>query len=155
VVHVYPTFRFGIGRRWIASSDRVLQHHLGEALSGLLTQLQPRLVLAPLGVGRHVDHVLTREAGRIAHRSLSGATLAYYSDMPYALHHAADRAYITTHRLQEHVWPGGVDAKIEMIKGYHTQANALYSDGVPAAPDRLWWPSSVNVAAELSHLSTG
>jgi LmbE family N-acetylglucosaminyl deacetylase len=54
---------------------------IGDALAGALTKLpDPRLV-APLGIGGHVDHLLGRQAAE----SLGGAPLlGYYEEFPYA-----------------------------------------------------------------------
>jgi LmbE family N-acetylglucosaminyl deacetylase len=58
-----------------------------ESLAGLfgrwIDELQPDLVLGPLGVGRHVDHVLSSEAFRrvALERRLD---VGLYEDMPYA-----------------------------------------------------------------------
>jgi LmbE family N-acetylglucosaminyl deacetylase len=56
---------------------------LAPALRALLDEIAPRLVLAPLGLGRHRDHLLLQRAAR---ELLAGspAALAYYEDMPYA-----------------------------------------------------------------------
>jgi len=50
------------------------------ALTPVLWSLQPTRVLAPLGVGRHIDHRTVFEAARIA----APRELAFYEDRPYA-----------------------------------------------------------------------
>lgn len=52
------------------------------ALAALLEELRPELVLAPLGVGHHVDHREVREA---ATALVEPGRLLYYEDRPYAL----------------------------------------------------------------------
>ncbi|MFN9084264.1 MAG: PIG-L deacetylase family protein [Acidobacteriota bacterium] len=52
------------------------------ALAALLAELNPELVLAPLGVGHHVDHREVREA---ATALVEPGRLLYYEDRPYAL----------------------------------------------------------------------
>jgi LmbE family N-acetylglucosaminyl deacetylase len=52
------------------------------ALAALLEELRPELVLAPLGVGNHVDHRELREA---ATALVEPGRLLYYEDRPYAL----------------------------------------------------------------------
>ena len=52
------------------------------ALAALLEELRPELVLAPLGVGNHVDHREVREA---ATGLVEAGRLLYYEDRPYAL----------------------------------------------------------------------
>jgi LmbE family N-acetylglucosaminyl deacetylase len=51
------------------------------ALAGLLEELDPELVLAPMGVGHHVDHRELRDA---ATALVPAERLLYYEDRPYA-----------------------------------------------------------------------
>lgn len=50
-------------------------------ISELVDELRPRLIVAPLGVGNHVDHRLAFESVR---RMVSSASVLYYEDQPYA-----------------------------------------------------------------------
>lgn len=54
---------------------------LEKALAQLLDELDPELVLAPLGVGNHIDHRLLRYA---ATKLVRPERLLYYEDRPYA-----------------------------------------------------------------------
>jgi LmbE family N-acetylglucosaminyl deacetylase len=51
------------------------------ALAALLQELDPELVLAPMGVGHHVDH---RELRETATALVPAERLLYYEDRPYA-----------------------------------------------------------------------
>ncbi len=75
-------------------------------------------VLAPLGVGGHVDHVLAREAALalIARQLLDPARIAFYEDMPYAVR--AD--------------PGALAGRLARRAGLGPLRPAL----VPAPPER-------------------
>ena len=55
---------------------------LAERLRGMLAELQPALVLAPQGLGDHVDH---RQMIRAVLAVGAGQPLAFYRDTPYAL----------------------------------------------------------------------
>src|ERR1019366_5047368 len=59
----------------------------------------PALVLAPLGVGGHVDHVLVRTAAE-----WSGARVVYYSDFPYNQRHRAEETFVRRNGLIEARW---------------------------------------------------
>ena len=54
-----------------------------QALAAHLTPLATNdsLILVPLALGGHIDHLLTREAARLA---LPAGRLAFYEDLPYA-----------------------------------------------------------------------
>jgi LmbE family N-acetylglucosaminyl deacetylase len=77
---LYPTRQSIFG----PPSDR---DHIGDALVELydtwIGEFSPDLVLSPLGVGRHVDHIVTSNALR---RVAMGRAMnvALYEDLPYA-----------------------------------------------------------------------
>jgi LmbE family N-acetylglucosaminyl deacetylase len=78
--------RMGVGRSEMAEAD---------ALAERAAAIADGTVLAPLGLGRHIDHLIAREAGiRLAR---AGRAVAFYEDLPYAAElrdccvlHAAD-----------------------------------------------------------------
>ncbi len=55
---------------------------LGAALAALATELRPALVLAPQGLGNHVDH---QQVTAAACNSFAAGALAFYRDTPYAI----------------------------------------------------------------------
>ncbi|WP_299752172.1 PIG-L family deacetylase [Devosia sp.] len=77
---LYPTRQSVFG----APSDR---DRIGDALVELfdawISEISPDLVLSPLGVGRHVDHVLTTNAVRRL-AMVRAMNVALYEDLPYA-----------------------------------------------------------------------
>jgi hypothetical protein len=66
----------------IVSAPTPVTKRSQRALAALLAELNPELVLAPLGVGHHVDHREVREA---ATALVEPGRLLYYEDRPYAL----------------------------------------------------------------------
>ncbi len=56
-------------------------HALAKCLAMLLDEVQPAIVLAPLGLGGHVDH---RQMIRAVHAAGAGR-VAHYRDTPYAI----------------------------------------------------------------------
>jgi len=52
-------------------------------LTHWLEDLRPTIVLCPLAVGRHLDHVVTTETFRICHH-VSDAEIYLYEDIPYS-----------------------------------------------------------------------
>jgi hypothetical protein len=127
--HRYPTFRFDIALGRVSRGDRALSAELAARLEGALDGAD--LVFAPLGVGRHVDHLLTRALG--AGRP---DRVVYYSDFPYDQVHAPDETYVRRHGLRAWRHEEGVVEKADLIRGYRTQADALFPSGViPAAAE--------------------
>ena len=80
--HRYPTFRFDIALGRVSRGDRELRETLTAEVADLA---RGSVVFAPLGVGRHVDHLLARAVGEHL-----GAVL--YADFPYTVRDPAAEA---------------------------------------------------------------
>jgi LmbE family N-acetylglucosaminyl deacetylase len=134
VTHIYPVYRLHVVSGRIAKADAGTLLHACASIQRA-ARPGPALVVAPLGVGRHVDHVLARTAAE-----RSGARVAYYSDFPYNQRHRPDGAFIRRHGLIEARW-SRLSAKAELIKAYQTQAPALFRDGqIPLRPEAFYFP---------------
>ncbi|GAB6897826.1 PIG-L deacetylase family protein [Kineosporia succinea] len=75
---VYPTFRLHASRGRISPHDRPLLEQLERRV--LLATTPADLILAPFGLGGHVDHMLTHELGKALSRSRK---VGWYADQPY------------------------------------------------------------------------
>ena len=90
-------------------------------------------VFAPLGVGRHVDHLLARAVGEHL-----GAVL--YGDFPYTVRDPEDEAIAADGR-PAWAWTDGLDTRRPVIEGYRTQVDALFPDGeIPLRPETYYAP---------------
>ncbi len=131
VDHRYPTFRFDIAKGRVSRGDRPLAARLAGQVGDEIRDRGVDLVFCPLGVGRHVDHLLVRDLGA-HHRE----RVVYYSDFPYNQSFAPDAAFVAGHGLRPWSFGDGIDAKADMIRGYGTQADALFPSGrIPAVPE--------------------
>ena len=136
VVHRYPTFRLDIAKGRVSRGDRALVDALESDVADLLEASGAGIVLAPVGIGRHVDHLLTRALG-----SRFPERVVYYSDFPYDRWGAVDRQFVHAHRLVPTTWSERIDSKPDLIRGYKTQADALFPSGeIPVAPERYFLP---------------
>jgi LmbE family N-acetylglucosaminyl deacetylase len=126
--HRYPSYRFDIARGRIARGDRVLIERLAAELRTLAGRIDAAVILGPMAIGRHVDHLITR---RLTERHPGEAI--FYSDFPYCLQHPPEAEYIRRHRLMPVTWDGDIAAKTTLINGYRTQLGALFPDGLPLA----------------------
>ena len=126
--HRYPTFRFDIALGRVSRGDRELR----EQLTGEVADLaRGAAVFAPLGVGRHVDHLLARAVGEHL-----GAVL--YGDFPYTVRDPEDEAIAADGR-PAWAWTDGLDARRPAIEGYRTQVDALFPDGeIPVHPETYY-----------------
>ncbi len=143
--HMYPVYRLHVVSGRIAAGDAGTLRYAREFIQRLVWP-GPALVLAPLGVGRHVDHVLARTAAE-----RSGAPVAYYSDFPYSRRHAADEAFVRRNGLVEAGWPR-LPAKAELIRAYQTQAQALFPGGrIPLVPEVFFVPGPADHTVKASN----
>ncbi|MCT4354022.1 PIG-L family deacetylase [Streptomyces sp. Je 1-79] len=139
--HVYPTYRLHLSRGRVSRHDAGTVRAVADAIAALLPSGRG-LVLAPLGVGGHADHVLVRTAAE-----LSGRRVAYYSDFPYNLRSGPDASFTGRHAFTACAWEDGLAEKRELIRGYRTQADALFPQGsIPLVPEVFLLPASVPAA---------
>ena len=128
--HVYPVYRAHITAGRIAADDAGTLRQVREIIQHMAGSAQG-VVLAPLGVGKHVDHVLVRTAAE-----RSGARVVYYSDFPYNQRHPVDCEFVRRNRLVETRWSRLIEAKAELVRVYGTQVQALFDGGhIPAVPE--------------------
>lgn len=125
LVHRYPTYWFDIARGRVAKAERNLAEELAEEIEELSARIGAEIVFCPLGVGRHVDHMLVRAVG-----PLLRSRVVYYSDLPYALRAAPEQSFLAVHGLRKWTFPDDPELKVPLIKGYRTQADALFPGGI-------------------------
>ncbi len=133
----YPTFRFDAARGRVATCDATLAAEVSARVAGVVPA---GVVLAPLGVGRHVDHLITRRAAR----ELGGpAQVVYYSDFPYSQTAGPEPGFVQRAGLAPQSWLAGRAENAKRIAGYQTQFAGLFGDGtVPVCPEIYWVPAN-------------
>jgi LmbE family N-acetylglucosaminyl deacetylase len=138
LTHRYPTYRFDIARGRVSRGDDPLIERLAGEVANLCDRTGARLLFAPVGVGRHVDHLITRAAGeRFPDR------VVYYSDFPYDGFSGPDPRFIARHRLRPWRWDRGIADKAGLIQGYRSQVEALFPGGpIPTVPETYYVAAS-------------
>jgi LmbE family N-acetylglucosaminyl deacetylase len=130
LTHRYPTFRFDIARGRVSAAE----HDLAARIAEQVDALDAEVVFCPLGVGRHVDHVLCRSVGVEL-----GGRVVYYADFPYTLHSAPDPEFLAAHGLRRWENPDDPADKRKLIEGYRTQVDALFpAGGVPGRREEYY-----------------
>ena len=129
--------------------EKVLQDILVEKLAKLPEHGR---VLAPLSVGNHVDHQVTR----LAAESCFGRELIYYEEYPYAAEPGAVETIIAADRETWHsqtipISEAAMEKKIEAIAAYASQMSTFFLDRADLerqvhnysqliGGERIWWP---------------
>jgi LmbE family N-acetylglucosaminyl deacetylase len=129
----YPSFHFSIARGWIASSDATLATKVGVMVKEAVSANGVTTVFAPLGVGRHVDHLITRNAV-----VASGVEAVYYSDFPYSETAKPSARFVRKASLQPCTWLTGRAENVNLIAKYKTQVDGLFPRGIPISPETYW-----------------
>jgi len=117
--NVYATFRLGIARGKISIYDQSLVKNLKKKLSGLVTN--NAIIFCPLGIGKHVDHIIVRDVC-----SQAFAKLIYWSDFPYLLTNSFDREFVGKNTSATFVFAKNKKEKEVMIKGYKSQLRLTF-----------------------------
>jgi LmbE family N-acetylglucosaminyl deacetylase len=136
-VHRYPTYRLDIAQGRVSRGDGPLIDRITADVRSLADRIGAGLILAPVGVGRHVDHLITRT---VAERQPERIVL--YSDFPYDQQDSPDPAYLAAQRLTPVTWDQDLCAKQPLIRGYRTQCRALFGAvDPPVVPETYFLPA--------------
>lgn len=129
----YPSFHFHIARGRIASSDATLAAKVSVKVREAVSANGVTAVFAPLGVGRHVDHLITRNA-----TVASGIDAVYYSDFPYSETAKPSARFVRKASLQPYTWLDGRAENVNLIEKYKSQVDGLFPSGIPVSPETYW-----------------
>lgn len=80
LIHVYPNAKLQFSGI-VSKSDSLLKRSLRKELQSIIGSNLNTLLLAPLGIGGHVDHILVHDVCRSI-----GRDMIYWEDYPYNLH---------------------------------------------------------------------
>jgi LmbE family N-acetylglucosaminyl deacetylase len=128
--HSYPTYRAHVTSGHVVAADAGTLREVREIIHRVAGS-DLNLVLAPLGVGGHVDHLLVRSAALG-----SGSPVAFYREFPHDRRDPASDAFIDWHGLAEATSPEPGQAKAELIRAYESQLRTLFRGAeVPLVPD--------------------
>jgi LmbE family N-acetylglucosaminyl deacetylase len=144
---IYPFYRAHVTSGRIVAADAGMLREVREIIHRVAGS-GAKLVLAPLGVGGHVDRILVRTAAQS-----SGGPVAYYRDVPGSRRDPAAEAFIYRHDLVETRWPESAETKATLIRTYGSQAGkrlrgvgrslapeVFFSAARPAATaSSAWW----------------
>src|SRR3989338_645415 len=126
---IYPLFSWQLKRGRVSDLDKPLEEQIAHEIRRLVKE--KTVILAPTGIGRHMDHLLIR---RVCEKYFPETI--FWSDFPYNVRgnqffsDLADRGY------QILGWGENLDRKVELIKMLKTQVRLLFPDGnIPKVPE--------------------
>ena len=138
ITHVYPFYRAHVTSGRIVAADAGMLREVREVIHRVAGS-GVNLVLAPLGVGGHVDRILVRTAAQS-----SGGPIAYYRDVPGSRRDPAAEAFVHRHDLVETGCPepAEAEAKAELIRTYGSlTGQRLRGPSDPVAPEVFFSPA--------------
>lgn len=138
----YPTYRFHAARGKIASSESGLAARIAVMIKETAAREGASTIFGPLGVGRHVDHLITRNAVAI-----TGEDAVYYSDFPYSETEEPDDDFIQYESLVSCTWLSGRAESVDLMTGYRTQIPGLFPHGIPISPETYWFRATDSAKA--------
>lgn len=68
---------------WIIQQEASLLRQITASINKVVNEIQPDYVFCPLGIGKHVDHILVRQA--CFNLKLPCEKMLFYEDMPYSI----------------------------------------------------------------------
>lgn len=138
---IYPTVRFDALRGRIARADAGLPAEIGARVSEVVRARGAGVIFVPLGIGRHVDHLITRRAAGHLGEDVE-SRIVYYSDFPYSETAVPDEGFVQRAALVPNLWLTGRPENAKRIAGYSTQFANLFPHGVPTSPEIYWIPAA-------------
>lgn len=89
------------------------------------SQSNESLHLFPLAIGKHIDHVITNQAGWDLYRTETN--VAFYEDLPYAANYSIDKQIVN---LTPIMLPADIEDKLKFIRNYKTQNTIEWIDEI-------------------------
>lgn len=120
LIHLYPY----PNTIHIAKEDHWLMKKIAEELTTIIDMKKPYLVFAPIGIGKHIDHIITRE---ICFTTFDNPI--FWQDFPYNLRLKADTNFIMKNKLKEVSWDTNITKKKDLILTYASQIKGMFPNG--------------------------
>lgn len=120
--YVYPIYRTSIAKGNISAEDTKLQNSLMIKLQNLVTKKEKFVIFGSAGVGKHTDHLITRNALS----KLKQENVIYWGDYPYFEKDEINSDFKNKLKLKEYIFHSPEAAKRKLVMGYGTQITAIF-----------------------------
>jgi LmbE family N-acetylglucosaminyl deacetylase len=99
-----------------------LEKKITLALKEIIKVNNENMVFCPIGIGKHVDHLIIRNICQKTFRKV-----VYWQDYPYVLWDKADQEFIRKNKLKKTIF-GSRFNKNKLIMGYKSQTKILFNN---------------------------
>lgn len=121
--YVYPVYRFGLAQGIISAHDAGLGEQISQKLKRVIPPLSKSMIFCPLAIGRHVDHLIVRDACKTAYNP---ERVAYWSDYPYEQQKPMEDEFIKNNALLGYAIKKNTATKNALINGYKSQLQVIF-----------------------------
>lgn len=132
-VHIYPRQK-DIFSGKVAAADVKTVITVENILKSLIGKNKKTVILAPVGIGLHVDHIMIRDiCAKNFHRVI------FWSDFHYSLFKSADEDFIKKKKLKLFSWNKNIKYKEKLIRTYKSQFSSLFPTGKVPEKDEIFF----------------
>ena len=126
---IYPFFSWQLKMGRVSGLDKPLEEQIASQIKKLVKIYT--VILAPAGIGKHMDHLLIR---RVCEKYFPETV--FWSDFPYNVWNNQFFSDLEDRGYQTLKWEEDLDQKIELIRTLKTQLNLLFPAGdIPKVPE--------------------
>ncbi len=148
VIHRYPLYRIHTISGKVSTDDNELQNTLTKQLTKLIDTSKPHIIFCPIGIGKHVDHVIVRDVCTKAF-----ANVIYWADYPYNIRDEIDPMFAKQQNISLLGINYQVLSKKELILGYKSQIKPVFPDGkIPLVPEYFYMKESKAQSQYIFHI---
>lgn len=119
---LYPTYKFHISKGHIHSQDDQLVNKIVEKLNSVEQFRNADVILGPVGIGNHVDHIITNKVLKIIKNKIK----FYWADYPYNAE--ISNKSINQEYIESFVLFPNWQKKLSIVSQYKTQYKSLTND---------------------------
>lgn len=119
--YIYPTHRLHVAKGVISKHDVVNIKKIENKILKITGRSKNKLVFCPVGLGGHVDHIITRSVcKKIFDEPI------YWEDSPYNIYHKHTDNFVKQNDLKKHALIIDQKARHAMYPAYKTQFGKLF-----------------------------
>jgi len=120
--YIYPTHKLHISKGRIHKNDQINLKKLEEKLMKTVKDESEAQIFCPVGLGKHVDHIMVRAACTNIFQDV-----IYWEDSPYNLYHDFKESFIDKNGLKKTVFKKNQATRKGMYPAYKTQFGKLFN----------------------------